>query len=92
MPYDFNAPAPAPEASPAIPTTPALVEHVEAIAAGESAAVAGAAESVPSRAEAEIEAWFVEHVMNSPVSRAGAEIYNHVRAAVDALKTRLAAL
>ncbi|HUO54278.1 MAG TPA: hypothetical protein VMU18_06040 [Rhodoblastus sp.] len=41
--------------------------------------------------EAEIEAWFVEAIHHSPVSRA-TEIFNHVRAAVDALKSRLATL
>jgi hypothetical protein len=91
MTDDTNAPAPAPEASHAIPTTPALAEHVEALAAAEAAVVAGSVEAAPSRVEAEIEAWFVEHIMNSTVSRA-TEIYNHVRAAVDALKQRLSAL
>ncbi|WP_298353967.1 hypothetical protein [Rhodoblastus sp.] len=43
------------------------------------------------RIEAEIESWFVETIHHSPVSRA-TEIFNHVRAAVDALKARLAAL
>ncbi|MGO8740069.1 hypothetical protein [Rhodoblastus sp.] len=43
------------------------------------------------RIEAEIESWFVETIHQSPVSRA-TEIFNHVRAAVDALKARLAAL
>lgn len=38
---------------------------------------------------AQIEAWFVTHIHNSPVSR-DAAIYNHVRAAVDALKAQLA--
>ena len=41
--------------------------------------------------ETEIENWFVETMHNSPVSRA-TEIFNHVRASVDALKQRLAAL
>jgi hypothetical protein len=41
--------------------------------------------------EAQIENWFVETIHNSPVSRA-TEIFNHVRASVDALKQRLAAL
>jgi hypothetical protein len=52
------------------------------------------AESSPRldpRIEAEIESWFVEAIHQSPVSRA-TEIFNHVRAAVDALKARLAAL
>lgn len=43
------------------------------------------------RIEAEIESWFVETIHQSPVSRA-TEIFNHVRAAVDVLKARLAAL
>jgi hypothetical protein len=37
-----------------------------------------------------VEAWFVESLHNSPVSRA-TDIFNHVRVAVDALKLRLAA-
>ena len=41
--------------------------------------------------EAQIENWFVESMHNSPVSRA-TEIFNHVRASVDALKQRLAAI
>jgi hypothetical protein len=41
--------------------------------------------------EAQIENWFVETMHNSPASRA-TEIFNHVRASVDALKHRLAAL
>ncbi len=41
--------------------------------------------------EAQIEKWFVETMHHSPVSRA-TEIFNHVRASVDALKQRLAAL
>ncbi len=41
--------------------------------------------------EAQIENWFVETMHHSPVSRA-TEIFNHVRASVDALKQRLAAL
>lgn len=45
----------------------------------------------PSRkVEAEIEAWFVETMHHSPVSRV-TETFNHVRNAVDALKQRLAA-
>ena len=45
----------------------------------------------PRDLEAQIENWFVETMHNSPVSRA-TEIFNHVRASVDALKQRLAAL
>jgi hypothetical protein len=41
--------------------------------------------------EAAIESWFVETMHHSPVSRA-TDIFNHVRAAVDVLKARLAAL
>ena len=41
--------------------------------------------------EAQIETWFVETMHHSPVSRA-TEIFNHVRASVNALKQRLAAL
>lgn len=41
--------------------------------------------------EAQIESWFVETMHNSPVSQA-TEIFNHVRASVDALKQRLVAL
>jgi hypothetical protein len=37
-----------------------------------------------------VEAWFVESLHNSPVSRA-TDIFNHIRVAVDALKPRLAA-
>ena len=37
-----------------------------------------------------VEAWFVESLHNSPVSRA-TEVFNHVRVAVDALKLRLGA-
>lgn len=46
--------------------------------------------SPPRKVELEIEAWFVETMHHSPVSRA-TEIFNHVRNAVDALKQRLAA-
>lgn len=38
---------------------------------------------------AEIDAWFATHFHNSVVSR-DTETYNHVRAAVDDLKVRLA--
>ena len=38
--------------------------------------------------EAAIETWFVETMHHSPVSRS-VEIYNHVRASVDALKQRI---
>ena len=41
--------------------------------------------------EDQIDRWFVETMHNSPVSRA-TDILNHVRASVDALKQRLAAL
>jgi len=41
--------------------------------------------------ETEIESWFVEAMHDSPVSRA-TEIFNHVRLAADALKSRLAAI
>lgn len=37
---------------------------------------------------AKIEAWFSRHIHDSPVSR-NTEVYNHVRAAVDALKKEL---
>ena len=67
------------------PVTPALAEHVEA--------VAQAAEKITSGALAEkIEAWFVDEIHNSPVSRAGSEVFNHLRQAVDNLKIRLAAI
>jgi hypothetical protein len=41
--------------------------------------------------EDQIDRWFVDTMHNSPVSRA-TDILNHVRASVDALKQRLAAL
>lgn len=41
--------------------------------------------------EAAIERWFVETMHHSPVSRT-VEIYNHVRASVDALKQRIESL
>ena len=50
---------------------------------------AAEAEAAPSPFAAEIERWFVERMHNSPVSR-DTEIYNHVRAAVDDLKIRIA--
>jgi hypothetical protein len=52
---------------------------------------AAAAEALARVIETEIEAWFVESMHGSPVSRA-TEIYNHVRIAADALKERLAAI
>ncbi len=51
----------------------------------------GLGPKIEAEIEAEIESWFVETIHQSPVSRA-TEIFNHVRAAVDALKARLAAL
>ena len=47
--------------------------------------------SAISPLDAAIEAWFVEQIHNSPVSRA-TDAFNHVRSAVDDLKTRLARL
>ncbi len=102
----FSAPsALAQPAAGTAPETPARAQHVEAVAEAaakieqEAAALTAviaseAKQSSPAAAtlSAEVEAWFVEQIQNSPVSRAGAEIYNHVRAAVDALKTRLSAL
>lgn len=38
--------------------------------------------------EAEVEAWFSEHIHNSPVSHV-TPAFNHVREAVNHLKTRL---
>jgi hypothetical protein len=106
MTEDANAPAATPGEQAAMPETPALVEHVEAVAEAaakvEGEALASAAETEIAKAEtaidakkasleSEIEAWFIERIHNSPVSRV-TEIYNHVRDAVDALKSRLAAL
>jgi hypothetical protein len=56
----------------------------------------GAASSSVETAEREaigalVEAWFVEQVHNSPVSR-DTVIFNHLRVAVDILKARIAAL
>lgn len=51
--------------------------------AGEAAATA------PSKLDEALEAWFREKIQNSVVSQSTA-VYNHVRAAVDDLKARLA--
>ncbi|WP_298421054.1 hypothetical protein [Rhodoblastus sp.] len=48
-------------------------------------------ENLACEIEAAVDAWFVESFHNSPVSRA-TEIFNHVRAAVDALQERLGAI
>lgn len=47
-----------------------------------------ATEQVSAKAmtDAIIDAWFVEYIANSPVSRASVEVLNHVTAAKDALK------
>jgi hypothetical protein len=100
-----TAPAAAPGEQTPAPATPALVEHVRAIAEGAAkveaeaaslpAVITGDARQSVARVETlatKIEAWFVEEIHNSPVSRAGAEIFNHLRQAVNSLKTRLGAL
>lgn len=48
-------------------------------------------ETLAREIEAGIESWFVETMHNSPIARA-TDNFNHVRAAVDALKVRLATL
>lgn len=48
-------------------------------------------ETLAREIDAGIESWFVQTMHNSPVARA-TDNFNHVRAAVDALKVRLAAL
>lgn len=47
-----------------------------------------APEAMPSRAAQIIEAWFVANIHNSPASR-DVECFNHIRAAVDVLKTKI---
>jgi hypothetical protein len=98
MTDEANAPDAAPgeqTAAPA-PSAPALVEHAEVVAATaaaeEARAVAAIARTEGPGLAAHIDAWFVEEIHNSPVSRAGAETYNHLRQAVENLKHRLAAL
>jgi len=48
-------------------------------------------EKLTREMDAEIESWFAETMRHSPVSRA-TDIFNHVRASVDDLKQRLAAI
>lgn len=47
-------------------------------------------EKAPSRTDAIVDAWFAEHIPNSPVSRT-TEAYNHILSAIADLKKRLAA-
>jgi hypothetical protein len=74
-----------------------MIDPVEAaaaaalVSASDDAAPAASAsdESAPHPLHAEIEAWFASHFHNSIVAR-DTETFNHVRAAVDDLKVRLA--
>lgn len=45
-------------------------------------------QALPPDTSARIDAWFVDLIHNSPVSR-DTEVFNHVRRAVDELKRRL---
>ncbi len=77
------------DALPVAPTTPALVEHVEAIAAATKTEAEPAA--APSSLAREIDAWFVEHFHNSPLSR-DSELFRLAQDAKADLTKRLAAL
>lgn len=57
--------------------------------AAKIAAAPTAADAAPAVSDALVEAWFVETINNSIVSR-HTEIFNYVRSSVDELKRRLA--
>lgn len=93
-PTDSNAPAQAPEPAPEnsfaatfAPVETALQETETEPKSAPPAPVAPNASAMNTA----IDAWFAAQINNSPASR-DTVIYNHIRAAVDDLKTRLAAL
>jgi hypothetical protein len=51
---------------------------------------AGAQGLTVAGAVAAVEAWFKDHLQDSPISRVSQEIYDHARKATDTLKQRLA--
>ena len=78
------------------PATPALAEHVEAVAAAAEAELAQLAQDAAADAStktaavnAAVDAWVVERVHNSPISR-DTEIWNYFASTVDDLKARIA--
>jgi hypothetical protein len=95
MTEDTNAPAAQPGEQPHAPETPALVEHVEAIAEGaakqEAGAIAAAATSRADAVIAEFEAWIVERLYNSPLTRATGA-WNHFISEAESFKARIKAL
>ena len=75
---------------------PAESQAIAALHAAETAVVkeeAATAAVAPSAAKiaAIVDSWFNDSILNSPASR-DTVVFNHVNAAVRALKTRLAAL
>lgn len=87
MTDETTAPAAAPE------TAADAFAPVEAAIKAAETQIDSAASASPSPAAVEslVETWFTEQVQNSAASR-DTVIYNHLRSAVDILKTRLAAL
>jgi hypothetical protein len=68
---------------------PAAAEPAPKKAKATDTAAPPAPEAPPAATDLAVDDWRESHLRNSPISRAGADIWNHLLDALDALKAKL---